>query len=54
VDVDASKPVIEGTFLVTLPAACDPADAIATCDPAPRWLVVARYEPTRSIRVLVP
>ena len=54
VDVDAGDRVVGGRFLVTLPPPCDPADAAATCDPSPRWLVVARYDPSRSIRVLVP
>ncbi len=52
VDVDATRPVVAGRFLVTA-AGCDPAGS-GSCDGEPRWLLVARYEPGRSIRVLVP
>lgn len=54
VGLEPGVAVTEGRFLVTLPDACAPADAAATCPEDLRWLVVARYEPERSIRVLVP
>lgn len=54
VDVDPSAVVTPGRFLVTLPAACDAADPVGTCDGEPRWRVVARFAPEHSVRVLAP
>ena len=50
----ADAGVVSGTFLVMAPAGCDPGDATATCLDDGRWLVVARYDPAESVRVLVP
>jgi hypothetical protein len=55
--VDRHDAVTHGTFLVTLPgdAPCRPRHVDATCTPAAvTWEVVARYEPSQAVRVLVP
>ncbi len=57
IDVDANAVVTHGTFLVQLPqhGRCDPSVRSTACPEAGvRWLVVARYEPARAVRVLVP
>jgi hypothetical protein len=54
VEVDHDALVTPGRFLVMLPATCDPANAVGTCDADPRWRVVARFDPEHSVRVLVP
>jgi hypothetical protein len=54
VDVDPGAVVTPGRFLVMLPAGCDAGDPVGTCDAEPRWRVVARFQPERSVRVLVP
>jgi hypothetical protein len=54
IGADPAAVVTRGTFLVALPARCDPADARETCHEDLRWLVVARYEPERSVRALIP
>jgi hypothetical protein len=63
--VDLAHPVIDvgpdpvtapGTFLLTPPDGCDLLDpaALDGCPPGAPWVVVARYEPSRSVRVQVP
>jgi hypothetical protein len=54
IGMEPGEVVTRGTFLVALPERCDPADARETCDDDLHWLVVARYEPARSVRALVP
>ena len=53
VDIDTGDLVTQGTFLVAPPAACDLAEATEACLDHD-WTVVARYDPPRSVRVLVP
>jgi hypothetical protein len=53
VDIDPGDIVTPGTFLLTPPEACDLAEATEACADQ-NWTVVARYEPARSVRVLVP
>ena len=53
VDVDPDDVVTPGMFLLTPPAMCDLADAAEPCRDLD-WTLVARYEPARSVRVLVP
>lgn len=54
IGVDQTEVVTRGTFLVALPERCDPAAARETCEEDLHWLLVARYEPARSVRALVP
>jgi hypothetical protein len=53
VDVDPAALVTPGLFLLTPPATCDLDESPDGCVDVP-WTVVGRYEPTRSVRVLVP
>jgi len=53
VDVDPDDVVTPGLFLLTPPETCDLDEASDDCLDVP-WTVVARYEPSRSVRVLVP
>jgi hypothetical protein len=52
--VDRSATVTPGTFLLAPPEGCEPARALGTCRLGATWTVVARYEPARAVRVLVP
>jgi hypothetical protein len=57
IDVEASATVTKGTFLVELPAGggCnEPSQSSGCGDAAVRWRVVARYDPARAVRALVP
>jgi hypothetical protein len=54
IDVDPGDALTGGTFLVAPPAECDLRDPGAGCRADMRWTVVARYDPARSVRVLVP
>jgi hypothetical protein len=53
VDVDPDAVVTPGLFLLTPPATCDLDEASPDCLEVD-WTVVARYDPSRSVRVLVP
>lgn len=54
IDVDPLAVVTPGPFLLATPGDCLPSAAWATCLGDQRWVVVARYEPSRSVRVQVP
>ena len=54
IDVDPLAVVTPGPFLLATPGDCLPSAAWATCLSDQRWVVVARYEPSRSVRVQVP
>ena len=54
IDVDPLAVVTPGPFLLATPGDCLPSEAWATCLSDQRWVVVARYEPSRSVRVQVP
>ena len=56
-EVDRHAAVTEGTFLVTVPGTepCRPRHVGPACTAAAvSWLLVARYEPSRAVRVQVP
>ncbi len=55
--LDPSRTVTAGAFLVTLPpaSACRPGEVAADCTAdGVRWVVVARYDPDRSVRAVIP
>jgi hypothetical protein len=45
---DAGSSIVEGPFLVR------PNPSSASDDDAPAWQIVARYDPSRSVRVVIP
>jgi hypothetical protein len=53
VDVDPDEVMTPGVFLLAPPEACDLGEASDACLDLD-WTLVARYEPARSVRVLVP